>query len=167
VVSIGDRVCRAMFYNCDISLLRYPYYRQPAVILSNFRIRLRRIATMNMLIAATICAGVVVLVLATGGIGALSGLLPFLLSILCLSLFFSVHHLFMYYVLQPYTTDLGKKNPLFGVINGVVYMVCYLCLQIHSPPTYFAIIVIVATLIYMAVALLLTYKLSYKTFCVK
>ena len=167
MVSIGERVCRAMFYNCDISLLRYSFYRQPKAILYNFSIRLRRVALMNVLIAAAVCAGISLLVSAANGIGTLPGLLPFLLSILCLSLFFSVHHLFLYYVFQPYTTELNIKNPFFKIISSVVYLLCYVCLQIKSPPAYFAAIVIAATLIYIAVALLLTYKMSPKNFRVK
>ena len=35
-----------MFYNCDMSLLHYGFYRQPKVILKNFRFRLLRVGAL-------------------------------------------------------------------------------------------------------------------------
>lgn len=166
-VSIGERVCRAMFYNCDISLLRYGYYRRREAVLENFRIRLQKIAGLNFITSAAICTALFIFVLITGGRWPVEEMIPFMLSLLCLSLFFSVHHLFLYYVFQPYTTELGMKNPFFSIINLAVYFACYLCLQIDSPPKYFALIVLGATLLYSAVALLLVYHFSPRTFRVK
>ena len=91
----------------------------------------------------------------------------FMLGIIFLSLFFSVHHLFLYYVFQPYTTELDMKNPLFNIINMVVYVVCYMCLQIEAVPSSFAFIVLGATVVYMLVALTLVYQLAPKNFRVK
>ena len=36
----ANAVCRAMFYNCDISLLRYAFYRQRMPCFPNFKVRL-------------------------------------------------------------------------------------------------------------------------------
>ena len=41
--STGARICKAMFFNCDISLLKYGYYREADVILKNFKIRLKKL----------------------------------------------------------------------------------------------------------------------------
>ena len=43
-ITVADKSCRAMFYNCDKDLLRYAWYRKPKVILRSFGIRLRRVA---------------------------------------------------------------------------------------------------------------------------
>ncbi|MBC8569919.1 hypothetical protein [Zongyangia hominis] len=165
--SIGERICRAMFYNCDISLLRYSYYRERGAILRNFQIRLARIAGLNLILAAAICLAVGGLIFLSGVTWSPKDMIFFMLCILFLSLFFSVHHLFLYYVCQPYTTELDMKNPLFNIINVVVYMVCYMCLQIHTVPSNFAFIVLGATLSYMVVALALVYKFAPKTFRIK
>ena len=87
--------------------------------------------------------------------------------ILILSLFFSIHDLFLYYIMQPYTTELNIRNPFFGVINGVVYWVCYLSSRIKTPPTYFVGIVLTTTILYIMVALCSVYKFAPKTFRVK
>lgn len=165
--SLGARICKAMFYNCDISFLRYGWYREPKVVLHNFAIRLRRVAGLNLLVAAAICLALAVPALLTGAALPPLELAAFLLSILCLAVFFTVHPLFMYYVFQPYTSQLAVKNPFFGVINWVVYMLCVLCLQIKQPPHYFVLIVLAATVLYSAVALLVVWRRAPKTFRVK
>lgn len=163
----GERICRAMFNNCDISLLRYSYYRDKNVILTNFKIRLIKILKVNLIPAVAICLSLFIFVTAAGIDWPLNEMLPFNLSILCLSVFFSVHHLFLYYVFQPYTSDLNMKNPLFNIINSVVYLACFVCLQIDSVPKSFALIVLAATTLYIAVALLLVYRFAPKNFRVK
>lgn len=165
--SLGQRICKAMFYNCDISLLRYGWYRQPSVVLRNFWVRLRRVAAMNLLVAGAVCLCVLILTGASGARPAAGDLIPFLLCILCLAVLFAVHPLFMYYIFQPYTTQLAVKNPFFGIINWVMYLVCYLCIQIDQPPQGFALMVLAATLTYIAAALLLVRRKAPKTFRVK
>ena len=51
---------------------------------------------------------------------------------LSLAVFFSVHPLFLYYIFQPYTAQLAVKNPFFGILNWVVYFVCWMCLQVKA-----------------------------------
>lgn len=167
VVSIGDRVCRAMFYNCDISLLRYAFYRQKGAILSNFKVRLIRIALLNVIVAVAISAAVVGLAIILGLHWSILDMASFAITILFLSLFFSVHHLFLYYVFQPYTTELGMKNPFYKLINTAVYLLSFLSMQIDSPPSYFTLLVLVSTFVYIVAALILVYRYAPKTFRVK
>lgn len=165
--SLGERVCKAMFYNCDISLLRYSFYREKNAVLSNFKVRLQRVAGLNMVIAFSIFAAVFGLTLVFGSNWPVIDTVAFALSILSLSLFFSLHHLFLYYVFQPYTTELEMKNPAYNVINYGVYFICFFCTKIKSPPSYFTLIVLASTCLYIVVALILVYRHAPKTFRVK
>ncbi|MFQ9902234.1 MAG: hypothetical protein ACLRWF_11560, partial [Ruthenibacterium sp.] len=54
-ITVAEKACRAMFYNCDKDLLRYAWYRTPGVILRCFAIRLRRVALYNGIVAAALC----------------------------------------------------------------------------------------------------------------
>ena len=166
-ISIGERVCRAMFNNCDISLLRYGYYREPSVLMKNFKIRLFTLIKLNFLQAAAVCISVAVLVGISGVSWHSIDMILYFLCILCLSVFFSVHYLFLYYVFQPYTTDLQMKNPFFNVINMVVYFVCYFCLQLNGTPKVFTVIALTVTVIYILVALWAVKKFAPKSFRVK
>jgi hypothetical protein len=163
----NERVCRAMFNNCDIALLRYSYYRQPSVILKNFRIRLFWMMRWNLALSGCVAAALVAFAIMAGISWQWLDLIAFIISILLLGVFFSVHYLFLYYVFQPYTTDLGMKNPFFNLIQGIVYVACLVCLQLDSAPKYFSLIVLAATVCYIVLALLLIQKFAPKNFRVK
>jgi hypothetical protein len=165
--SSGEKLNRAMFYNCDISLLRYAFYRNKSIILLNFKIRLKEVVSINLLPAIFIDAGIVLMILISGIEYDFIQLVILLLSILCLSIFFSVHHLFMYYIFQPFTIELNIKNPFYHIVNAIVYMICYVCFQVETAPALFSIVLLIATISYIITALLLVSKFSYKTFRVK
>ena len=154
-----------MFFNCDKSLLKYGYYKQPGVILSNFSVRLKKILTLNLIPGAVICILLMIIyMICKGAIYAVNAILPNCLGIMFLSVFFSIHHLFMYYVLQPYTEKMDVKSPTFSVVNTVMYFFCYGCMQIKTSSIYFTFGVIVVTFIYVIAALAGVYKFAPKTF---
>lgn len=165
--TMGTRICKAMFYNCDISLLRYPWYRERNVVLKNFSVRLRRIAAINLALGGALCLALLALLGAAGVALPAVELIPFFLGILCLAVFFSVHPLFLYYIFQPYTTQLAVNNPFFKGLNFVVYLVCYACIYMRQSPNGFVVIVLAATILYCAAALLAVWKHASNTFRVK
>lgn len=168
-ITVADKSCRAMFYNCDKDLLRYAWYRQPKVILRNFEIRLRRVGLYNGAVAAAVClaAAGFCLVCGTSVFTADFGL--FCAVILLLSLLFTAHHLCLYYIFQPYSESLQTKNPFFSLINAAMYMLCFLCLQIKVQPggRGFTLAVLAFTILYITGALLLVYRRAPKSFRVK
>ncbi|WP_379160353.1 hypothetical protein [Paenibacillus sp. sgz5001063] len=165
--SIGERVCKAMFFNCDLSLLRYGFYRERSAVLNNFRVRLLRLSALNLIPAAAISVAVNLLFFLSGESWGMTDMLIFSGAILGLSLFFSVHHLFMYYIFQPYSTELNVKNPFFSIMNSIVLAVAVISMQFRSTPAHFAVIVLLAAAVYMLIALFLVYRYSATTFRVK
>lgn len=165
--SIGEKVCKAMFYNCDLSLLRYGFYRERSAVLHNFRIRLLRISGLNLIPAAAICLAVNLLILLSDEAWSAGQAAVFSGAILGLSLFFSVHHLFMYYIFQPYSTELNMRNPFFTIVNSLVLAAGIVCMNLESTPAYFALLVLLVTFAYMGIALILIYQYSSRTFRVK
>lgn len=166
-MSVGDKSCRAMFYNCDISLLRYGYYRKPGTILQNFKIRLIRISLYNLIVSVALSAVAVIFCILCGTSIFSLDLLAFSVSIMLLAVLFTVHHLFLYYVFQPYSTGLDIKNPFFTVINNVMYFICFMCLKIEAGGTGFTMAVLAFTICYIAVALVLVYRLAPRYFRIK
>ncbi|MBN1892757.1 MAG: hypothetical protein JW780_08250, partial [Clostridiales bacterium] len=47
LLSVGRHATAAMFANCDVAMLSYPFYRTPSVVIKNFYLRLRTILTYN------------------------------------------------------------------------------------------------------------------------
>ncbi len=166
-MTVADKACRAMFYNCDKDMLHYAYYRQPQMILQNFQARLVRVALYDGIIAGAVCVLGVVFCLVCGGNPFTFHMLLFCVTILLLSVLFTVHHLCLYYLFQPYSASLRVKNPFFTVINIAVYVLCYVCLQIEVGSVAFTVGVLGFTIAYIVAALILVYVRSPKTFRVK
>lgn len=166
ILNISMKTTKAMFMNCDVSLLHYGYYRQPKAIFENFRIRLKTLSYYNLLIAIVLCAVVNLLTMRYPISFTWASLLLFDLTIIILSIFFSVHYLFVYYIFQPYTEEFDMKNPFMSILNGLVYFLCYMCLQLEGN-IWFATGVLVATVLYICISLLLVWRLAPKTFHLK
>jgi len=163
-LSTGEKVTRAMFYHCDMSLLRYRVYRNAAF--THFLLRLERLVVQNAVVAAALAAALTVVCVWAGG--AWNGnILLIWISALALSVFFSVHHLFLYYLLQPYTTELNIRNPIFTVANSILGGLSGICLIIRVPSLIFTIVVAGLTILYLLLALVLVRKYATRTFRVK
>ena len=94
-------------------------------------------------------------------------MLLFCLTILLLSVLFTAHHLCLYYIFQPYSESLKIKNPFFSTINVMMYVLCFLCLEIKVKGSAFTLGVLAFTVMYIALALLLVYRKAPKTFRIK
>ena len=166
-MTVADKAARAMFYNCDKDLLHYAYYRQPQTILKNFQIRLLHISLYDLVIAAAVCLAAVAVRLLCGQSLFTADLLLFCIAILLLSVLFTVHHLCLYYIFQPYSESLQIKNPFFSVINGGMYFLCFLCMQLEVGGALFTAGVLLFTVVYISVALILAYRRAPKSFRIK
>jgi hypothetical protein len=163
-LSIGEKACKAIFYNCDLSLMRYSFYRNAAE--QHFRERLYRICGYNLALAALLGAALTGFALTAGGVPS-EELLLTLVSLFALAVFFSIHHLFLYYILQPYSTELNMKNPFFFVVNFIVSIAFVLALILKADAAALAIAIVAITIVYFITALTLVKKWGPRTFRVK
>jgi len=167
IANRGQIITQAMFFNCDHSMLTYKFYRAPSVILNVFKTRLKTLMFINLIPAIVIAIALPLLFYLSGGTNNILIYFGLFLSIIFMSLFFSVHHLVLYYLLQPYDINMKAKSSLFLIINAATYMACYFCMQLTIDTTFFSISTVVATGIYIFIALFLSYKYAPKTFKLK
>lgn len=160
----GQSITQAMFMNCDHSMLFYRFYRQSDSILKLFRERLKTLIKLNIIPALIIAIGLTILLYATGGTANNINYFLTFFTIIAMSIFFSVHHLVLYYLLQPYNINLEMKNPLFSAISSGTYLVCYFAIQVQIPTVIFGTGIILFTIMYSLIALYLAYKHAPKTF---
>lgn len=165
--STGGRICKAMFFNCDISLLKYGYYREADAILKNFKIRLRKLLMLDAVPAAIICGMILLWTLLCDEILAVWKVIPLMAGSLLLSAFFCLFHLFMYYITQPYTEEKTVKSPIFSVVNALVYFGCYLCLQIQTGSWLFTLGVLAVTIIFIPLSYFCVFRFAPKTFKIR
>lgn len=163
-INRGTGFTQALFMNCDHSLLTYSFYKQPKFVLKLFQIRLREIMKINAVPALVIGAGLSLILYVSGGTENPLNYVVLFVSILCMSLFFSIHYLTIYYLLQPYNAGTEIKSGTYRVIMIVTYLVCYSMMNIKMPLLVFGIACIAFCVLYSVVACILVYHFAPKTF---
>ena len=163
-INRGTNFTQALFMNCDHSLLTYSFYKQPSFILRLFQIRLREIMKINAVPALVIGIGLALILFATGGTDNPLNYVVLIVSILCMSLFFSIHYLTIYYLLQPYNAGTELKSGTYRIVLTVTYVVCFALMKLRMPIMIFGIMTIVFCVLYSIVASILVYRLAPKTF---
>ena len=167
LINRGESVTRAMFMNSDHSMLTYAFFRKPNSILKLFRERLKSIILINLLPASIIGVGLAFILFATGGTTNNLNYLILIISIIAMSIFFSVHHLVIYYLLQPYNIESETKNTTYTIVNFLTYVVCYWMIDLRLPTFGFGLATIIFAIIYSFVSLYLVYKFAPKTFKIR
>lgn len=166
-INRGTVVTQAMFMNCDHSMLSYRFYRQPKAILSLFKERLKTLIKINLIPTTVIAIGLPLILLVSGGTNDPLNYLFLAITIFAMSIFFSVHYLVMYYLLQPYNVNLEMKSMSYSIISFLTYIVCYMGMDIHLPTVLFGTVMTLFSIIYVVIALILVYFYAPKTFKIR
>ena len=161
-VNRGSVITQAMFYNCDHAMLKYNFYREPIVILNLFKKRIKTVVRVNLLPAITMVVGISLLLI-QNHFNVLN-IIMVSLFILLISVFFSVHYLVIYYLLQPYNEKMQVKKVTYNLAAAGVYIIAYTLRKVVTTPLIFSSVGLVITIIYIVLSLLLVYKYAYKTF---
>lgn len=163
-ITMGENLCKGLFYNCDLTLLRYSFYRRDTF--QHYRIRLRKLITMNTLIGA-VFAFMLTIALLIIEPANITNMIIIWISVIALSVFFSVHYLYTYYILQPFTTELDVKNPFYFLFTYVISAIYIVMFILRLEPIVFAITVSTASLIYLVISYPLVRKYGPKMFRIK
>lgn len=167
LLSFGKKIVQMVFVNCDISMLYYPFYRQPQTILNGFWYRLKETLRYNGLLALEIFV-IYLLVAAVQGFPYSLGITALiLLNQVSLTLLFSFHELFVYYLLQPFTGDMQVVNPAYKFISGAFYWLAYMNTRLNIASIYYVLLISFVSLLYVGIGLLVIRKKAPQTFRIK
>ena len=162
-INRGSIVTQAMFYNCDHAMLNYNFYREPKVIIGLFKMRLFTIIKVNLIPSFVIGIGNIILLFLTGGASIINYIGSFLFIII-LSVFFSVHYLVIYYLLQPFDKSMKIKKISYSIVNLVVYFVSYMLSSFVMNSITFSIYGLIISIAYILIGLKLVSKYAPLTF---
>ena len=167
MINRGNSYTQALFMNCDHSLLTYRFYRRPKDVLGLFAIRLRESIKINIIPAAILGAGMaVILCVAGASIPALTYVLV-VVTIIAESVFFSVHYLVIYYLLQPYNAGTEIKSGMYKVITVVTYIVCYMLINVQMNVVKYGCIATGFAVAYCLIGCILVYRIAPRTFKIR
>ena len=164
LINRGTAYTQALFMNCDHSMLSFRIFRTPRVILGLFKERLKTLIIINMIPAIVIAIGLPLLLFISGGTDNVLNYAVLFFSIVSMSIFFSVHNLVMYYILQPYNISTELKSSTYKVVQAVTYIVCYWMIDLQLPSLYFGGAMILFSVTYSLVSLYISYKYAPNTF---
>ncbi len=164
IINRGQGFTQVLFLNCDHSLLTYSFYKQPEFVLKLFSIRLREIIKVNLLPAVIIGLGLTLMLYVSGGTKDVLNYAVLALSIPALSVFFSVHYLTAYYLLQPYNANTEIKSGAYQIVLSVTYLACFFFMQLKLSTLMFGAMTILFCVLYCGIACILVYRIAPKTF---
>ncbi|KRL12773.1 hypothetical protein [Schleiferilactobacillus perolens] len=167
LASFGRPIVQMLFVNCDSAMLYYPFYRQRQAILKGFFYRFGRTALLNSGISALIFVLFLGLYLVAPYPPNSTFYLVLALELVGLTLFFSFHELFLYYLLQPFTDDMNVTSPVYKTIYGAMYWVSFGVMRANLSGYGYAIAIGVITLLYVAIGTAVIYQKAPQTFRVK
>ncbi len=161
-----ENMTKIMFYHCDVSLLKYGYYKQPKALLKCYLIRLKKILIMDMTMALIIDFGVTGFIL-VNRYGTFMDVLPITIGLLLEMAFIDMFRLMMYYVFQPYTEQGEVKGFMYKLCSVILYMFCWTGTQMNENTMIYAYLVYGASLLFIPVSQILVYKLAPKGFKIR
>ena len=161
---LGEHFTKFCFYNMDRVLMKNNYYRQPEYLLESIWIRLKHAIRFNLPIFFTIIIGTTFIYFIAGG-QSLAVLLLAYLSSAVLMVFFSVHYLFLYYMIQPYTENMENKSPIYSIATFITfYAPIFLLQEVDAMSSSIIIYIYFFILIYLVIGLFTVTKIAPKRF---
>lgn len=165
-INTGQRVAKIFFMNCDSAMLTFSFYKEKKVILNLFKERLKSIIKMNLIPSLALSIGIIILLLVSKNYSLNDYILVFL-SLNAMSVFFSVHNMVIYYLLQPYNASSDIKGGTFQIINMMTYFACYYICQMQIDIHIFATSILIFSILYIIISLYLVNKYASKTFKIR
>lgn len=166
-INTGNKVVQAMFVNCDRSFLNYRFYRQRSVILALFVQRLKMLVRVNLLPSLAISIGVCALAWITVPTINLGSIVLIFISLNSVSVLFSVYHLTIYYLLQPYDDQLQARGYIYHILQSGMYLLCYQAIRFDVELHWFFCLTIIGSFACSVLLIFLVFCFATRTFRVK
>lgn len=163
-IGFSKKIVQMCFMNCDKSMLYYPFYRKSQTILSGFNERFKKTFLLNGIIVLGIFADILIPCLIFGKNISPQFYLILILFLIALNFLFSFHELFVYYLLQPFTADMAVVNPVYKIISGIFYVICWQSSRIHIKGYIFLAAVTVISLLYVGIGYIVIKRYAPTTF---
>jgi hypothetical protein len=167
VINSGAHMAHAMFSNCDSSMLMYGFYKSPKAIRKMYNIRCMSTIKMNIIPALMMAVFAVVTIAITGGEDYTGQYLFTILEPMIAAAFFSIRHMTLYYILQPYTSDFMVKSYVYAFLSFFVGLFCFIMIFIPINAKWLVAIGLMIMVSYYVAANVIIYRFGHRTFRIK
>ncbi|MBR1862221.1 MAG: hypothetical protein IJ796_10270 [Lachnospiraceae bacterium] len=163
-INSGGYMARAMFANCDSALLVFGFYKAPKAILTMFRLRVLSVIRYNLLPAVLMAVYSIVIMAMTGGEDYPLQYLFTVLTIMIALVFYSVWNLTIYYLIQPFTSDLLIRSKLYEFLSVIIGVIGFILIVAGVSARWLTIAGLVITVPLIIFSNILIYRFAPKTF---
>ncbi|MFV0380712.1 MAG: hypothetical protein ACK5KR_00525 [Breznakia sp.] len=163
-VNRGARLCAAMFFNCDSSMLTYRFYRKPEYLLNNFLLRLKTLVLYHLVPGSIMAFGVVFIMVLSNYEASFLLYLATFVAVLLMNLIFCIHSLVLYYLLQPYNIEMQEKGIGYRVANIFTFTITWFLIVGGVSISLLVSSLILFFIAYLCIGSVLIYRLAPKTF---
>lgn len=161
--NLGEKLTKAYYLHGDYSLLHYAFYKRKENIWRQYLSRLKTLMLINLVPGIIVIAFLLIWQLILPDILIVEDTLRTASSIILITLFFSIHSLTLYYLIQPFNKKLEAKSSVYFLINFAVYMFVINADDIFMSNTG-VMIVGAFVLVYFVLSVILVKLFSHKTF---
>lgn len=165
LVNRGGDYTKALYMNCDYSLLTFSFFKKPEYIFKLFLIRLREIIKINLLPALTM--GICLSALMGDNMENKEVYFILVFQSVCLSIFFSIHYLLIYYMMQPYNVGTHVKSSDYRIVEMTPLLICLWIMKMDIPSFYFVVVSTILCVLYYFVATFLVRRCAAGTFKIR
>ena len=162
-VNLGEKLAKAFYLHGDYSLLHYSFYKRKENIWKQYLNRLKTVSIINLLPASIIVLFLTLWYFMIPEVFDVNSLKLTLSSILLIAIFFSIHSLSLYYLIQPFNKKLEAKSVVYSVLNFGVYIFVINAQEVFTSRLGVLIVGLIV-ISYFIISVILVRLFSYKTF---
>ena len=167
VINSGAHMAHAMFSNCDSAMLMYGFYKDPGAIRKMYNIRCMSVIRLNIIPALMMAVFAVITLALTGGEDYAGQYIFTVLEIITSVAFFSIRHMTLYYILQPYTSDFLLKSYVYAFITFISGTFFFILIFVPINAKWLTLIGFAILISYYLASNLIIYRFGSKTFRIK
>ena len=167
VINSGAHMAHAMFSNCDSAMLMYGFYKDPGAIRKMYNIRCMSVIRLNIIPALMMAVFAVITLALTGGEDYAGQYIFTVLEIITAVTFFSIRHMTLYYILQPYTSDFLLKSYVYAFITFISGTFFFILIFVPINAKWLTLIGFAILISYYLASNLIIYRFGPKTFRIK
>lgn len=148
----GDFFIKYCFYNMDSSLMQNNFLRRKDLLMKSMKIRTIQLLKYYLLPFIIYLVSISIVT-----INFNLGINQLILNILFATLgwlVFTMHYLFAYYIIQPFSKQMEVKNPLYTMLTHVIYMGGYFAVMSGVNGQLLSIIFFIFSILYLILGVL-------------
>lgn len=166
-LSVTPKLCKTMFCYIDHDILQSGSYVGKRYNFLNYVVRLKMMTVCEVFQAIVLCAAFIIAGVASGNAKNLAEIVPVCVGIILLAVFYAVFNLLVYYVCQPYNSELKAKGYTFFAAHAGMLAICYGCVYVSCTALVFDMALAVVLAVMLSLSATLVYHFSNITFKVR